>query len=369
MAGDLLGRRALSRATLERQLLLRRWDLEVTEAVDRLAGLNAQDPEPPYLGLWARLADFGLDALTRRLEDRAVVRSTLLRGTQHLVTAADYLAWRPLLQPMLERRRRWGLGRVPVAVDPAELAAAARELLAERPLTRPQLGRLLAERWPGQDPVSLGWSTQYLLPLVHPPPSGTWGNRGPIPCVLAESWLGRPLDREPSPAGMVKRHLAAFGPASVMDVQAWSGLTRLREPVERLAGELRPFRDEHGRRLYDLPDAPRPDPDTPAPPRFLPAVDNLLLAHADRTRVISDQRRGRVCVGAVVEPTVLVDGDVVAIWRIVRAGGGAVLEVEPLGGLSGADRAAVAEEGMRLLEFAAGDVGDRDVRFKAAGGG
>jgi hypothetical protein len=366
MAGDVLGRRALNRATLARQLLLDRWELPVTEAVQQLAGLNGQDPEPPYLGLWARLAGFQHHALTRALEDRGVVRSTLLRGTQHLVTAADYLAWRPLLQPMLERRQRGGLGRARVGVDPAALAAATRELLADRPLTRPELGRLLAERWPGQDPVSLGWSAQYLVPLVHPPPSGTWGNRGAIPCVLAEPWLGRPLERDPSPAGMVKRHLAAFGPASVMDIQAWSGLTRLREPVDRLAAELRPFRDEHGRRLYDLPDAPRPDPDTPAPVRLLPAVDNLLLAHADRTRVITDQRRRRVCVGAVVEPTVLVDGEVAAIWRIVRAGGGAVLEVEPLGGLSSADRAAVAEEGMRLLEFAAADAGDRDVRFAAA---
>jgi Winged helix DNA-binding domain len=367
MARDVLGRRALSRATLARQLLLRRWDLPVTEAVERLAGLNAQDPEPPYLGLWTRLAGFELDALTRRLEDRSVVRSTLLRGTQHLVTAADYLAWRPLLQPMLEHRRRAGFGRATAGVEPAALVAAARDLLAQGPLTRPELGRRLAARWPGRDPGALASSVQDLLPLIHPPPSGTWRNRGAIPCVLAESWLGRPLPAAASPAGMIKRHLAAFGPASVLDIQAWSGLTRLREPVERLGAELRPFRDEHGRRLYDLPDAPRPDPDTPAPIRFLPAVENLLLAHADRTRVISDERRRRVCVGAVVEPTVLVDGDVVAIWRVTRAGGTAVLEVEPLGGLSGADRAGVAEEGMRLLEFAAADADDRDVRFAAAG--
>ena len=215
MAGDVLGRRALNRATLARQLLLRRWDLPVAEAVQRLAGLNGQDPEPPYLGLWARLAGFRHHALTKALEDREVVRSTLLRGTQHLVTAADYLAWRPLLQPMLEQRRRGAFGRSTAGVDTAALAAATRELLAERPLTRPELGRLLAERWPGQDPVSLAWSAQYLVPLVHPPPSGTWGKRGAIPCVLAESWLGRPLPAAASPAGMITRHLAAFGPASV----------------------------------------------------------------------------------------------------------------------------------------------------------
>jgi Winged helix DNA-binding domain len=130
------------------------------------------------------------------------------------------------------------------------------------------------------------------------------GEARPTPYVLAESWIGRPLPAAPSPEGMVERHLAAFGPASVNDIQAWSGLTRLREPVERLGAALRPFRDEHGRQLYDLPDAPRPDPDAPAPPRLLPAFDNLLLAHADRTRVMTDEHRRRVSYGAVVEPTV-----------------------------------------------------------------
>jgi Winged helix DNA-binding domain len=214
-------------------MLLRRWDLPVTEAVERLAGLNAQDPEPPYFGLWARLAGFELDDLTRRLEDRTVVRSTLLRGTQHLVTAADYLAWRPLLQPMLERRQRAGFGRATEGVEPAALVAAARELLAQGPLTRPELGRRLAARWPGRDPGALASSVQYLLPLIHPPPSGTWRHRGAIPCVLAETWLGRPLPAAASPAGMIRRHLAAFGPASVMDVQAWSGLTRQPPPRPR----------------------------------------------------------------------------------------------------------------------------------------
>jgi hypothetical protein len=364
-AGDVLGRRALGRATLERQLLLRRWDLPVTEAVRRLAGLNAQDPEPSYIGLWARLAGFEHDALTRALYDRSVVRSTLLRGTQHLVTAADYLAWRPLLQPVLDRIQRGGFGRATAGVDLEALAASARQLLAERPLTRPELGRLLAEQWPGHEPRALAWSAQYLLPLVHPPPSGTWGRHGPTPYVLAESWLGRPLPAASSPEGMVERYLAAFGPASVNDLQAWSGLTRLREPVERLGAELRRFRDGHGRQLYDLPDAPRPDPDTPAPARFLPAVDNLLLAHDDRTRVMTDEHRRRVCVGAVVEPTVLVDGQVVAVWRIARERGGAVLEVELLTRLSGTDRTSVAQEGMRLLDFAAADAGGRDVRVAA----
>jgi hypothetical protein len=288
-AGDRLDRRALNRATLARQLL-GRVELPVAETVARLGGRNAQDVEPPYLTLWARLAGFERDALTRALEDRAVVRGTLLRGTQHL------------------------------------------------------------------------WSVQYLLPLVHPPPSGVWGRGGPVPLVLAEAWLGRPLAAAGSAEGMILRYLAAFGPASVADIQAWSGLTRLREPTERLGGRLRRFRDERGRQLYDLPDAPRPDPGAPSPVRFLPPFDNLLLAHANRTRVMTDGVRRRVCDGAVVEPTVLVDGQVAAVWKLRRDGDRAVVEVEPLGRLAGPEREAVAAEGLRLLRFAATDAADHDVR-------
>ena len=364
-AGDLLGRRALNRATLERQLLLGRRDLPVIEAVERLAGLNAQDPEPPYIALWARLATFERGALTRALEDRSVVRGSLLRGTQHLVTAADYLAWRPLLQPVLDRGLRT-FARATAGIDPEELAATARRLLAEGSLTRPALGRLLAERWPGHEPGPLAWSAQCLLPLVHPPPSGTWGVHGPTPFVLAESWLGRPLATVSSPRDLIERHLAAFGPASVADIQAWCGLTRLRDPVEQLGASLRRFRDEHGRVLYDLPHAPRPDPDTPAPPRFLAYFDNVLLAHADRTRIMTDEHRRRVCVGAVVEPTLLLDGRVAAIWRLARDQGQAILEVAPLTRLSAPARAAAAQEGERLLEFAAPDATDHDIRFLAA---
>jgi Winged helix DNA-binding domain len=363
---DLLERRALNRATLERQLLLGRRDLPVVEAVGRLAGLNAQDPEPPYLALWARLAGFEREHLTRAMEDRSLVRGSLLRATQHMVTAADYLAWRPLLQPVLERSRRT-FRLATAGIDPAELAAAARRLLAERPLTRPELGRLLAERWPGREPGPLAWSAQFLLPLVHPPPSGTWGVRGPTPFVLATDWLGRPLADPPAPDDLVVRHLAAFGPASVADIQAWSGLTRLREPVERLGGRLRRFRDEHGRELFDLPDAPRPDPATPAPPRFLPPFDNLLLAHADRTRVMTDDHRRRVSYGAVVEPTVLVDGQVAAIWRLVRDPGRVTLEIEPLDGVPATALSAATDEGERLLAFAAEDAADHDLRVVAAG--
>ena len=173
--------------------------------------------------------------------------------------------------------------------------------------------------------------------------------------MLAESWLGRPLAAPSSPRNLIERHLAAFGPASVADIQAWCGLTRLRDPVERLAPGLRRFHDEHGRILYDLPDAPRPDPDTPAPPRFLPYFDNVLLAHADRTRIMTDDHRRRVCVGAVVEPTLLIDGQVVAIWKLVHAPARATLEIQPLEGVPATDLTAATREGELLLSFAAAE--------------
>lgn len=350
---ETLDRRALNRATLERQLLLRRADLPADAAIERLVALQAQETNEPYIGLWARLAGFRHEALTRLLHERRVVRSSLLRGTQHLATADDYLWLRPLLQPALDRGRQAAFGRRTAGLDLAELAAAGRALLQGRNLTRPQLRALLAERWPDRDPQALAWSVQALVPLVHPPPNGTWGSGGATPFALAEDWLGRPLAASPSPEELVRRYLAAFGPASVMDVQAWSGLTRLREVVERLRPRLRVFRDEAGRELYDLPDAPLPDPGTPAPPRLLPMFDNLMVAYADRTRVMTDEHRRRVCVGAVVAATALVDGRVRGTWRIERQGETAVLLVELFEPLAAVDGAALAEEGARLLGFAA----------------
>lgn len=360
---ETLTRRALNRATLERQLLLRRADLPALIVIERLCGLQAQDPDPPYIGLWSRIDAFGIDDLTRSLYRREVVRATLFRGTQHLVTAEDYLWLRPLLQPMLDRWQKGGFGGFTAGLDLGELAAAARAVLGEDTLTRPELGRALAERWPGRDPVALARSVQGLLPVVHPPPDGTWGRRGTTPFTLAEHWLGRPLAAEPSARELVVRYLAAFGPATVRDVQAWSGMTRLGEVIESLRPRLRVFGNEDGRELFDLPEAPRPDPDVPAPVRFLAALDNVVLAHADRTRVVSDDRRGHV----VVEAAVTVDGFVHGLWSVKRDRGTATLVVRLFEPLSGRDEAAVTEEGARLLRFAAPDADGHDIRFHPVG--
>jgi Winged helix DNA-binding domain len=361
VTATVLTRRALNRTTLRRQALLERAAMPALGMVGQLVAVQAQEPDAPYLGLWTRLEGFEHDELTRLLRERRVVRSSVLRGTQHLVTAADYPWLRPLVQPVLERAQRGTFGRRIAGLDLAELASATRGLLAGRTLTRPQLRDLLAERWPDRDPQALVWTAQLLVPVVHPAPAGTWRRRGATPFTLTEEWLGRPLAAAPSPEVLLRRYLAAFGPASVADVQAWSGLTRLGEVAERLRGELRSFRDEAGRELLDLADAPLADPDVPAPVRFLPEFDNLLLAHADRTRVLSDAHRGLVVQGLAA---VLVDGFVRAVWTITREGGTATLVVEALDGrLPAAERAAVTEEGTRLLAFAAADATRHDVRF------
>jgi hypothetical protein len=353
-----LSRRALNRATLDRQLLLRRAAVPALDVVRHLAGLQGQDPDPPYVGLWNRVEGFRVEDLTRLLAERLVVRGTLYRATQHLVAADDYRWLRPLLQPMLDVRRRGALGRHTAGIDPAELAAAARDLLAGRVLTRPELGRALVARWPGRDPAMLGAAVQALLPILHPPPGGVWRRYGPMPFALAEQWLGGPLDDRPDPAALVLRYLAAFGPATVADAQAWSGLTRLREVVEPLRPRLLTVRDEAGRELYDLPDAPRPDPDTPAPVRFLASLDNVVLGYADRGRLMNDEQRRYVG----HEQALTVDGFVRGLWKLRRAGDAAALEVRLFAPLRPRERDEVEAEGARLLRFHAPEAAGHDVR-------
>lgn len=230
-------------------------------------------------------------------------------------------------------------------------------------MNRPELGRALAERWPGRDPVALARSAQGLLPIVHPPPDGTWGRRGPTPFELAERWLDRPLTGEPSAAELVLRYLAAFGPASVKDIQAWSGMTRLREVVDTLRPRLRVFGSEAGVELFDLPDAPRPDPDVPAPVRFLAALDNVVLAHADRSRMMADEQRKHI----IVHAALTVDGFVRGLWAVKRDQAAAILNITLFTPLTREDEDAVIEEGVRLLHFAYADSDAHDIRFHPLG--
>ncbi|MEV0170146.1 winged helix DNA-binding domain-containing protein [Streptomyces sp. NPDC050803] len=382
-----LGPRALNRATLERQLLLRRADLDAKTAVGHLLGLQAQNVKPPYYALAARLDGFAPEQLSRLMADREVVRIVTMRSTIHTHTADDCLTLRPLVQPA--RERELGLFRKGLhGVDLERLAGLARELVEAEPRTMKQLREALLVEWPDADPQALGIAARCLLPLVQVTPRGLWGRSGQVTLTTAEHWLGRavgpvsaaggsaqdgPTEPAPAPDGSahaqaphptptpdntVLRYLAAFGPASVKDMQTWAGLTRLREAFERLRPRLVTFRDEKGVELFDLPDAPRPDPDTPAPPRFLPEFDNLLLSHADRTRVVPPEYWGRAWQGNQVYCTLLVDGFLAGVWKLQER----TLLVEPFGTLTKAQRAEVAAEGERML--AVMHPGDAyDIRF------
>ncbi len=361
----ILSRRALGRATLARQLLLGRARLPVVPAVEQVLGLNAQDPNPPYLALWSRIEPFALRDLTEAIENRSLVRSTLMRATQHLMSVPDFRLVRPALAPLLRRVQRNGFGRRTAGVDLEALVAQARALLADgRVLPRPELGRLLARSRPGADANALGWTVQYLHPLVHPAPSGTWNSRGATPLASAD-WTGVPAGGTTAAdvRRLVRRYLAAFGPATVADARAWSGIGGLREIFERLRPELRVDADESGRELFDLPDAPRPEADTPVPVRFLPEFDAVVLAHADRTRTMTEPVRRRVCDGAAVAATVLVDGTVAATWVTSRTESAVTLAVHPLRRLSAAESDAVETEAARLLTFLHPDHPHRTTRL------
>lgn len=269
--------RALNRALLHRQLLLERLPMALPAAVEHLVGLQAQAPVDPFLGLWSRLVDFDPHELGAAVDRHAMVRLALHRSTVHLVTAADAVALRPVFRSALERMARSAFGSKLAGVDPAALAAATRELMAE-PLTFGELGKRLRERWPDRPEIALAQTGRALVPLVQLPPRGVWGRSGRAVHAPADTVLG-PLGTDPAPDRLILRYLAAFGPATVADVQSWSGLTRLAEVVDRLPlRRLGPF--------YDLPDAALPEEDRPAPPRFLPEYDNVLLGHADRSRIV-----------------------------------------------------------------------------------
>ncbi len=356
--------RQLNRASLQRQLLLYRADTSVGAAVEHIGGLQAQAPNAPYVGLWSRIRDFRPTELADALNDRRLVRTTLQRATIHLVTAADAVAWYPLVRPVMARGFATNFGRRLPDVDLTELVDAATALLADRPRTRVELGQALARQWPGRDTTALAQAATYLVPVVQVPPRGIWGRTGRAAWQSTPTWLP---DTRPKPAtldDLVLRCLAAFGPASVRDIQTWCGLTRLREVTDRLGDRLRTYRDEHGTTLFDLPDADLPDPGTPAPPRFLPEYDNLLLSYADRARVGADHRSVPLPPGVGgVAGSVLVDGFWRADWRLRREGGTTTLVVEPFDRLPRRDVAEVTAEGRRLLGFVAADAERHEVAF------
>jgi Winged helix DNA-binding domain len=358
-----LSQRALNRATLDRQLLLRRHPLPARQALRHLSGLQAQAPHAPYLGLWTRLAGFTPEDLANLLSERAVVRAPIMRATVHAVDAADFVAFRPLFSSLMAAGLHANYGRNLAGVDLAALAAAAGELLAERPLTRARLAAALSARWPDADPMSLAYAVTYLVPVVQVPPRGLWGKSAQATWTTAASWLSGTVEHPMpvQPAGeLVLRYLAAFGPATVADAQTWSGLTRLREVTERL--DLRAYRGPDGAELFDLPDAALPGEDAPAPPRFLPEYDNLLLSHADRRRVNPAGRQVPLWPGnGATQGTLLIDGIWDAIWKITPE----ALTISPFRPLTAVEETAITDEAAALLTFTAPAAPIRDIRFTA----
>ncbi|MDR3633273.1 MAG: winged helix DNA-binding domain-containing protein [Isosphaeraceae bacterium] len=368
MKPETLSRRALNRALLARQMLLAREAVTPLRAVERLVGLQAQQAHPPFVGLWTRVAGFERAALSRLLQGRAIVRATLMRGTLHLMSAADYLVLRGPLQPGLSAGMHAVLRERAKDLDIPALVTLARRCFEERPRTFTELRDAFLEVFPGADERAMGYAVRTHLPLVMVPDASAWGFPADADFAVAESWLGKAPGSEEKADSLVLRYLAAFGPAAAADVQTWSGLVGMRDVLERLRPQLQTFRDERKRELFDLPEAPRPAEETPAPVRFVPGFDNLVLSHADRTRIIADEHRTQVTTRNLqVLPTFLVDGFVAGTWKTARGKKTATLTLSPFVRLPAAAKAQLAEEGEALLGWVEPDAERRTMAFEREG--
>jgi hypothetical protein len=365
MADRILKLRELNRATLSRQMLLERESLSVPAAVERLAGLQAQLASAPYAGLWTRLRDFQREDLAREIENRKVVKATMMRATLHLCTADDYLRFRTALKPLLIGAASEIAKRRDGDFDMDKVLKAARKFIGEKPRTFAEISDMLTGLMPDHDVGAMRYSVRTHIPLVQVPIDTGWSYSNKPEFTLAESWIGRPISPEDNMRELVFRYLAAFGPASVTDAQTWMGM-KLKETFEKLRPELQTYRGEGRTELFDLPGVQLPAEDVPAPVRFLPEYDNLLLSHSNRSRVIADEYRSKVYLpGLRVAATILVDGFVRGAWKIEKAKTAATLVIEPFDKLTKKDRAALTEEGERLVRFVEPKAKSFDARFTA----
>lgn len=340
----LITRRGLNRATLARQLLLHRERISARDAVERLAGMQAQAPKPPFIGLWTRIEGFEREQLAGAIAKKEVVRGTLMRGTLHLVSRRDYLAWRSTIQPALTR----GLASIARgAHDPEPLCEVARRFFDEQPRTFEELREL----FPKAEQRLMAYTVRLHLPLVMLPDDSRWSYPSNADFTVAETFLRAKL-KAPDLETLILRYLAAFGPASPKDFERWSGLPHTRAAFDALRPKLETFRDERKRELFDLPAAPRPDQDVEVPVRFLPEFDNLLLAHDERSRIIAAEHQPRVVTKNLrVLAAFLVDGFVAGTWSVARKGKNATLTLTPFVKLGKATEKTLAEEGERLVRF------------------
>ena len=352
-AGGVLTKRQLNRALLARQMLLERQKVTPLAVIEQLVGMQAQVPRPPFGGLWTRLRRFEREDLLRLVREKKVVRATAMRGTIHLLTVADYLMLRPALAAALVAGAKSVVGKRIPGVDVEILYSQGRMFFGKSPGPFEDFRTVLEREHPGLDIRALAYMVRIGIPLVMMPADHIWGFPANAGFALAEKWLGQKIPADSPPLDkIVLRYRAAFGPATPADAQAWSGLRALREIFERLRPELVTFRDERKRELFDLPDAPRPDEDTAAPVRFLPEYDNVLLAHADRTRIVSDADRKRlVTTNLIVIGSFLVDGFVAGSWKVAEKNKDVALTLTAFGKLARKHLAALEAEGESMLEF------------------
>jgi hypothetical protein len=340
-----LGEGELNRALLARQLLLERSPASLPKAVERIAGIQAQYAPSMYVGLWTRLEGFERAQLDRALERRTLVQGTSLRSTIHLLTPRDWWTFAAAITD--ERRQQWLRTRRETA-DPADMAAAtkrARPLFANPPVQRKLLQETVGLGAPGISGIN-AW-----LSLVRVPPSGTWDRRRADLFTLASDWIGPApkLAKAESTRELVRSYVRGFGPATPAEIQLWAGLPIKAITAALASLDLRRFRAENGDELLDLPRLPIPDPETPAPPRFLPVWDATLLVHARRTQILPEEHRSKVFSTKTPQSvnTFLVDGRVAGTWRFAQGR----IDTTPFGRLARAEQRAVDDEAERLAEF------------------
>ena len=368
-ADRILTLRELNRATLARQLLLERTSLAPLAAIKQLAGLQGQLSNPPYMGLWSRLQAFQRADLTHLLEQRQVVRTSMMRRTLHVTSAEDYMFFRPALQSLhIRTLDTYFREQQTNSLALERVVAEVQAYLQEKPRTNVDLRARLAEMMPEMGERLL-YMVRIYLPLIQVFPGGAWGVGGSPAYTEASSWLGRSFATPGAGLrALLFSYLAAFGPASVKDMQIWSGLSRLQPVIDALRSELTILRDEQGRELFDLPGAPLPSAHTPAPVRFIPDFDNLVLAHDNRQRIISDAYRPFVFPGrSSVLPTFLVDGFVRGVWHIERGPASARLLIQPFEPLADETRQELRAEGAQLLQWAADKASAFEIEFVAYG--
>jgi hypothetical protein len=362
----MISRREVNRALLARQLLIERASMSALDVIEHLVGMQAQSPNTPYVGLWTRTAGFEIEDLSALYRSREVVRIAVMRSTIHLVSSRDCLALRSVLQPVIHRLFNGGYAKMLRGIDLDEMAALGRAAVEDKAMTFSEISLHLATRWPDRNRNALSYALRALVPLVQVPPRGIWGESGLSAHTSAESWITIECPLTMSIEDLVRRYLAAFGPASIRDFQAWSGLTRMRETFDAMGSDLVRLQLEDGQELFDLPGAPRPGGDVEVPVRFLPEFDNALLSHFDRSRIIADDFRKHVyTINGQIPGTVLVDGFVRGRWRIEREKKRATLRIERFDRWTPDEKEAVTDEGGKLLEFAAAESTSRRVTIAA----